>query len=117
MDSSMLNNESFSKFRTTIEDLSKLNQEGLEPFLNDALINCNQLLKEKLPLPYDVPEVKGRLKVVKTQLIKARFHSEEKMQLELNQSLRELYIAYSAYLKRIDGITMEEISSDSIDLN
>lgn len=118
IDSLLLTNQTFITFKNSIEDLSKLNQAGLGPFLVSAINNCNQLLKAPLSAPFNTPDIRSRLKIVKTELLKARYYSKEEMQEELNQNIKSLYVAYSAYLKRIedfsnqDGENADEIVQD-----
>ena len=114
IDSLLLSNQNFIDFKSSIEDLSKLNRNGLGPFLLNAINSCNKLLKEPLPEPFDSSDVRSRLKVVKTQLLKARFNSREGMQEELNQNIENLYVAYTAYLKRIEDFSEE---SEKVVLN
>lgn len=109
--------EEFTAFKNTIEDLSKLNPTGIDPFLEEALIKSNKLLKKKMPEPFNVPDIKSRLKVIKTTLLKAYYYSQEKKEEELNLSLKEIYTAYRAYLMRIEDFSqnqLEESESNKI---
>lgn len=107
IDSLLFSNQQFIDFKNSIEDLSKLNRSGLGPFLLNAINSCNKLLKEPLSEPFNTPDVRSRLKVVKTQLLKARFYSKERMQKELNETIENLYVAYTAYLKRVEDFSKE----------
>ena len=109
IDTLLLSLDQFSEFKRTMEDLSKLNPLGIEPFLLEALLNCEKLLRTNFPYPFDVPDIKSRLKVVKTCLLKARYFSQEKNEQELNTNLKDLYQAYAAFLKRIEDYATEEI--------
>lgn len=114
IDSILMQKEAFSEFKTTIEDLSKLNPDGIETFLNEAVHKCDKLLRAKIPPPFDTPEIKGRLKVVKTHLLRARYFSNETQARELNQSLNDLYKSYGHYLQRIEDFALENRVQDSI---
>ena len=78
-------------------------------------------LRYQIPAPFDTPEIKSRLKVVKTALLKARYYSVEERQQELDESYEALFIAYTAYLKRIEDFSLdlqeEQESNDVIDLS
>ena len=117
IDSLLLPIEKFTLFRSTIEDLSKLNPAGLEPFLYDALLKCDDLLRQELPAPFSTPDIHSRLKVVKTELIKARYYGQEANQEELNESLKKLYDAYKAYLMRIEDFAIESNEQTDVAIN
>jgi len=93
----------------------------IEEFTLGTIIKCNALLRYQIPAPFDTPEIKSRLKVVKTALLKARYYSVEERQQELDESYEALFIAYTAYLKRIEDFSLdlqeEQESNDVIDLS
>ena len=74
IDSLLLPIEEFTAFTQSMEDLTKLKPEGIAPFLLGTIIKCNALLRYQIPAPFDTPEIKSRLKVVKTALLKARYY-------------------------------------------
>ena len=113
--------DEFTAFAQSMEDLTKLKPGGIAPFLLGAIIKCNALLRYQIPAPFDTPEIKSRLKVIKTALLKARYYSVEERQQELDESYEALFIAYTAYLKRIEDFSLdlqeEQESNDVIDLS
>ena len=121
IDSLLLSIEEFNAFTQSMEDLKKLKPEGIAPFLLGTIIKCNALLRYQIPAPFDTPEIKSRLKVVKTALLKARYYSVEERQQELDESYEALFIAYTAYLKRIEDFSLdlqeEQKSNNVIDLS
>lgn len=121
IDSLLLPIEEFTAFAQSMEDLTKLKPGGIAPFLLGTIIKCNALLRYQIPAPFDTPEIKSRLKVVKTALLKARYYSVEERQQELDDSYEALFIAYTAYLKRIEDFSLnlqeEQESNDVIDLS
>ena len=117
LDSLLFPIEKFTLFRSTMEDLSKLNPAGIEPFLYDALLKCDDLLRQKLPAPFSTPDIHSRLKVVKTELIKARYYGQEGNQEQLNESLKKLYDAYKAYLMRIEDFAVESNEQTNLAIN
>ena len=78
-------------------------------------------MRYPIPAPFDTPEIKSRLKVVKTALLKARYYSVEERQKELDESYEALFVAYMAYLKRIEDFSLEwqeqQQSENVIDLS
>ena len=121
IDSLLLPIKEFTTFTKSMEDLTKLKPEGIGPFLLGAIIKCNALLRYQIPAPFDTPEIKSRLKVMKTALLKARYYSVEERQQELEESYEALFVAYTAYLKRIEDFSLdlqeEQKSNDVIDLS
>ena len=117
IDSLLLNLEAFTDFRSSIEDLSKLNPRGLSPFLLNARVNTNKLLKTSLPAPFETADVRSRLKVVKTQLLRVSYYSIQEKHEELNPALIDLYDAYKAYLQRIEDFAQTTDLGAEINLN
>ena len=107
IDSLLLPIEEFKDFTQSMENLTKLKPEGIAPFLLSSIIKCNALLRYPIPAPFDTPEIRSRLKVVKTVLLKARYYSVEERQKELDESYDALFMAYTAYLKRIEDLSLE----------
>ncbi len=107
IDSLLLPINEFSSFTKSMEDLTKLKPEGIGPFLLGAIVKCNSLLRYPIPAPFNTPEIKSRLKVVKTELLKSRYYSLEEQQEELDESFKHLFEAYTAYLKRIEDFSLD----------
>ena len=107
IDSLLLPIEEFKDFTKSMENLTKLKPEGIAPFLLGSIIKCNALSRYPTPAPFDTPEIRSRLKIVKTVLLKARYYSVEERQKELDESYEELFMAYTAYLKRIEDLSLE----------
>lgn len=107
IDATLMQNTRFIAFKTYMEDLNKLSPEGIEPFVIEALKACQRVERTPLPTPFDAPDISARLKVVKTQLIKVRYFTQERNQEGLDAALTELYTAYNDYLKRIHSFAEE----------
>ena len=116
IDSLLLPIKAFNEFNEKINDLAKLDPIGVEPFILTALIKCDGLLKKKLPTPFETPEIKSRLKVVKTQLLKARYFSQQEQLEEFNESFRQVFVAHEAYLKRIEDFAIDTEQTTTTDL-
>lgn len=121
IDSLLLPIEEFSAFAESMKNLTKLKPEGIAPFLLGIISKCNALLRYPIPAPFDSPEIKSRLKVVKTELLKVRYYSLEERQVELDESFQTLFIAHRAYLKKIEDFSLdfqeEGTSNKVIDLS
>lgn len=121
IDSLLMPIEEFNAFTQAINNLTKLKPEGITPFLLGVMSKCNALLRRPIPTPFDTPEIQSRLKVVKTELLKVRYYSIEERQKELDESFESLFVAYTAYLKRIEDVSVdfqeEETSNKLIDLS
>ena len=115
-DSLLLPLKVFNEYNEKINDLAKLDPNGVEPFILTALIKCDVLLKKKLPTPFETPEIKSRLKVVKTQLLKARYFSQQEQIEELSTSFRQVFVAHEAYLKRIEDFALDATQTSITDL-
>ena len=63
--------------KISIEDLAKLNPNGIESFLDETLIKCDNLLNLKNNNFISRPEIKGRLKVLKTNVLKCKLNNYE----------------------------------------
>ena len=81
--------------KISIEDLTKLNPNGIESFLNETLIKCDNLLNLKNNDFVSRPEIRGRLKVLKTNILKCKFNNHQNDIENLNESLQELFFSYN----------------------
>ena len=90
--------------KTSIEDLTKLNPNGIESFLDETLIKCDNLLNLKNNDFISRPEIKGRLKVLKTNILKCKFNNHQNDIKNLNENLRKLFISYNILFERLDGL-------------
>lgn len=106
-DSLLLPLKVFSEYNQKINDLAKLEPTGIEPFILGTLIKCDALLKKGLPAPFETPEIKSRLKVVKTQLLKARYFSQKEQSKKFNESIEGVFVAHRAFLKRLEDFAQD----------
>tara|TARA_B100000614_G_scaffold81965_1_gene73581 strand:- start:67 stop:471 length:405 start_codon:yes stop_codon:yes gene_type:complete len=90
--------------KISIEDLTKLNPNGIESFLDETLNKCDNLLKLKNNNFISRPEIRGRLKVLKTNILKCKFNNHQNDITNLNESLRKLFISYNILFERLDGL-------------
>ena len=90
--------------KISIEDLTKLNPNGIESFLDETLNKCDNLLNLKNNNFISRPEIRGRLKVLKTNILKCKFNNHQNDIANLNESLRKLFISYNILFERLDGL-------------
>tara|TARA_Y100000768_G_scaffold192752_1_gene144531 strand:- start:3691 stop:4095 length:405 start_codon:yes stop_codon:yes gene_type:complete len=90
--------------KISIEDLTKLNPNGIESFLDETLNKCDNLLNLKNNNFVSRPEIRGRLKVLKTNILKCKFNNHQNDITNLNESLRKLFISYNILFERLDGL-------------
>ena len=90
--------------KISIEDLTKLNPNGIESFLEETLSKCNNLLNLKSKNFISRPEIRGRLKVLKINILKCKFNNNQNDIKNLNESLKKLFISYNILLERLEGL-------------
>lgn len=90
--------------KISIEDLTKLNPNGIESFLNETLIKCDNLLNLKNNDFVSRPEIRGRLKVLKTNILKCKFNNHQNDIENLNESLQKLFLSYNILFERLEDL-------------
>ena len=108
LDSTLYLNEAFNVFKKNIEMLSKLDPTSLDLYIIASLGSSNKLLNATLPAGFDVPAINSRIRVVKTQLLRCKYYSQQEDFELLNLGLTELFDSYDILLKRIDDIALSE---------
>ena len=106
-DSLLLPLKAFSEYNQKINDLAKLEPTGIEPFILGTLIKCDVLLKKGLPAPFETPEIKSRLKVVKTQLLKARYFSQKEQVKKSLMKVLKAYLLHTAHFSNVLRILLK----------
>ena len=91
-----------SDLKVSIEDLTKLNPLGIESFLDETLIKCNNLLNLENNSFISKPEIRGRLKVLKTNILKCKFNNNQNDIKKLNESLESLFLSYNILFERLE---------------
>ena len=108
IDSIMVNFKKFNSFSKTILNLNRLDVNGLEVFLMDAIVKSDELLLSEFPSLIDLPQVKSRLKVVKTKILICKFHSSNDEINKLTISMEEMFNSYNDFLEIIYEIIINE---------
>ena len=70
-------------------------------FLNETLIKCDNLLNIKNNDFVSRPEIRGRLKVLKTNILKCKFNNHQNDTENLNESLQKLFLSYNILFERL----------------
>ena len=108
LDSTLYLNKAFMVFKKNIETLSKLDPTSLDLYISASLGSSNKLLNVTLPDGFEVPPINSRIRVVKTQLLRCIYYSQEEDFESLNLGLIDLFDSYDILLKRIDDIALSE---------
>ena len=88
--------------KISIEDLTKLNPNGIESFLDETLVKCNNLLNLKNNDFVSRPEIRGRLKVLKTNILKCKLNNYQNDVKKLNENLQKLFLSYNILFERLE---------------
>lgn len=102
--------ELYSKLR----NLEQLRPEGLDVFLIDLEKQSLQIIKKPFPLSYEQAPIRGRIKVMHTMIMQARYAAFKNDSTLLHSSLQKLYTAVQALHNRLESI---DTASSTLDLN
>ena len=107
----------FIVFKDAIEDISKLNPEGIVVFLKDLQKLTFLLINSPYPEPFNSLPISSRIRVVQTQINKCYFYASSNQNEKLNEALKLLYKDYNILLRRMISIVDEkEIKLEPEDL-
>lgn len=108
LDTTLFSNRNFSKFKESIEALEDLNKITIDEYLFAAIVASSAVINSQLPKDFEIPAVKSRLRVVKTNLLKSRFYAQQEDMESLTKTLDEVFESYNILLKRIDDLIVSE---------
>jgi len=108
LDTTLFSNRNFSKFKESIEALQDLNKITIDEYLFAAIVASSAVINSQLPKDFEIPAVKSRLRVVKTNLLKSRFYAQQEDMESLTKTLDEVFGSYNILLKRIDDLIVSE---------
>ena len=100
--------ENFTRFNEAIEDLTALNTDDIEVFLEEILIKTKELQTGAIPKEFDTPQIRGRMKLVRMQTMKSIYFTKHYTEDSLDNSLDKLYQFYNVLLDRMISLTEEE---------
>tara|TARA_B100001778_G_C18593028_1_gene633208 strand:+ start:1454 stop:1960 length:507 start_codon:yes stop_codon:yes gene_type:complete len=96
-----------NNFIDRFENLNNMIPEGNLVFIEELINKTDQLIKSDFPDKLDVPDIKSRIKVVKSLLLKCRYNSKNENWEDLDISLEELFISYNSLINRITSVVDE----------
>tara|TARA_B100001057_G_scaffold501052_1_gene620066 strand:- start:7353 stop:7850 length:498 start_codon:yes stop_codon:yes gene_type:complete len=96
-----------NNFIDRFENLSKMIPEGNLVFIEELIMKTDELLKSNFPEKHNISDIKSRIKVVKSMLLKSRYNSKNQKWEELDISLNELFTAYNSLVNRIISVADE----------
>tara|TARA_E500000331_G_scaffold210860_1_gene202152 strand:- start:2 stop:361 length:360 start_codon:yes stop_codon:yes gene_type:complete len=96
-----------NNFIDRFENLNNMIPEGNLVFIEELINKTDQLIKSDFPDKLDVPDIKSRIKVVKSLLLKCRYNSKNENWKDLDISLEELFISYNSLINRITSVVDE----------
>jgi hypothetical protein len=108
LDTTLFRNRNFSKFKKSIEALQDLNKITIDEYLFAAIVASSAVINSQLQKDFEIPAVKSRLRVVKTNLLKSRFYAQQEDMESLTKTLDEVFESYNILLKRIDDLIVSE---------
>ena len=108
LDSTLYLNKSFQNFKSSIGILNGLDPNDLGIYLTGAIGATNKLIAVNLPGNFEVPAVKSRIRVVKTQLLRCNYFSKEEDVDLLIIAMDDLFNSYNILMKRIDDVALSE---------
>ncbi|MGC6479969.1 MAG: hypothetical protein ACON42_06310 [Flavobacteriaceae bacterium] len=98
----------YIELHSSFNNLSQLRPEGLDVFLTDLEKQSLDLLKKSFPEAYEKPPIRGRIKVMHTMIMQARYAAFRNDSLLLDQSLKQLKDAIQAVNSRL--LSLETVS-------
>ena len=101
--------DSFERFQSSVEGMSKMNPKSLDVFLNGLSINIEKLEKSELPEIFNKPQILSRLKLIRMQVLKAKYFTEYYTKDSIKPALNELYSYYNSLIEGMIAITKEDI--------
>lgn len=101
--------DSFERFQSSVEGMSKMNPKSLDVFLNGLSINIEKLEKSELPEIFNKPQILSRLKLIRMQVLKAKYFTEYYTKDSIKPALNELYSYYNSLIERMITISKEDL--------
>ncbi len=100
--------EDFTNLYNSFDRLKELDLRDVEVNIMAISSRINKLISDKLPLEFETPQIRSRLKVVQMQAQKSRYFTKHYTKDSLIPSLKALYNHYNAFLSRMQILKEEE---------
>ena len=101
--------DSFERFQSSVEGMSKMNPKSLDVFLNGLSINIEKLEKSEFPEIFNKPQILSRLKLLRMQALKAKYFTEYYTKDSIKPALIELYSYYNSLIDRMITVSKEDL--------
>lgn len=101
--------DSFERFQSSVEGMSKMNPKSLDVFLNGLSINIEKLEKSEFPEIFNKPQILSRLKLLRMQALKAKYFTEYYTKDSIKPALIELYSYYNSLIERMITLSKEDL--------
>lgn len=101
--------DSFERFQSSVEGMSKMNPKSLDVFLNGLSINIEKLEKSEFPEIFNKPQILSRLKLLRMQALKAKYFTEYYTKDSIKPALIELYSHYNSLIDRMITVSKEDL--------
>ena len=101
--------DSFKRFQSSVEGMSKMNPKSLDVFLNGLSINIEKLEKSEFPEIFNKPQILSRLKLLRMQALKAKYFTEYYTKDSIKPALIELYSYYNSLIDRMITVSKEDL--------
>ena len=101
--------DSFERFQSSVEGMSKMNPKSLDVFLNGLSINIEKLEKSEFPEIFNKPQILSRLKLLRMQALKAKYFTEYYTKDSIKPALIELYSYYNSLIERLITVSKEDL--------
>ena len=101
--------DSFERFQSSVEGMSKMNPKSLDVFLNGLSINVEKLEKSEFPEIFNKPQILSRLKLLRMQALKAKYFTEYYTKDSIKPALIELYSYYNSLIDRMITVSKEDL--------
>ena len=101
--------DSFERFQSSVEGMSKMNPKSLDVFLNGLSINIEKLEKSEFPEIFNKPQILSRLKLLRMQALKAKYFTEYYTKDSIKPALIELYSYYNSLIERMITVSKEDL--------
>tara|TARA_B100001250_G_scaffold175497_1_gene150920 strand:- start:139 stop:558 length:420 start_codon:yes stop_codon:yes gene_type:complete len=101
--------DSFERFQSSVEGMSKMNPKSLDVFLNGLSINIEKLENSEFPEIFNKPQILSRLKLLRMQTLKTKYFTVYYTKDSIKPALNELYSYYNSLIERMITISKEDL--------
>ncbi|MGB0376302.1 MAG: hypothetical protein ACPGC5_03810 [Flavobacteriaceae bacterium] len=107
----------YLELHSRLSNLSQLRPQGLDVFLTELEKQSLKILKSPFPEFYEKSSIRGRMKVLHTMIMRARYAAYKNDSSLLNNSLQQLYTATQAVNSRIQTLDTSALATSTLEIN